>query len=164
GWIAKTELPVQVVRVARVEHPGQVRERPVLDHLADQLDPEPTAPVTAEDVDVGEIDERHPVRVRAGEADLARPVVEPDDARGGGEAASTPAPGVCGAARESVAQLEQTGRSLPGIVDVSGWRAAVPTRVGMRARVPGGRYALRSARSRKLPKYSYAAVITASAS
>jgi len=53
----KPNLPVQAVRVTRVQDPAHVRQRPALDHLSHELDPEPAAAVLGQDVHVGEIHE-----------------------------------------------------------------------------------------------------------
>src|SRR3954451_9728136 len=80
--LAEAELAVERVHVGRVQEPACVSERAVLDHLAHELLPQPTAAVLLEDVHVREVDERSAVRRRAAEADLTVAVVEPDDARG----------------------------------------------------------------------------------
>jgi hypothetical protein len=55
----------------------------VLDHLADELDPEAAPAVLVEDVDVGEVDEAEADDGRGtAEADLPALVVQPDDADG----------------------------------------------------------------------------------
>ena len=70
------------MRVARVQHPAPVGERPVLDDLADELDAEPGAAMALEDVHVGQVHEPCGVAVdRSGEADLSTVLVEADDVR-----------------------------------------------------------------------------------
>src|SRR5437899_4658992 len=54
---AETELLVQRVHVARVQHPAAARERSMLDDLLDELDAEFAAAVFVENADVREIDE-----------------------------------------------------------------------------------------------------------
>src|SRR4029079_4937724 len=121
----------------------------LLDHLANELHAEPLPAVRREDVDVREIDERDAVRERAREAELALAVVDADDAL------------------RLVDQPRDDGE----------WPPFRPVRVVGEEVVNGcdcvsarivvdldGHQALRSVRSRKLPKYSYADVITASAS
>ena len=68
------------MRVARVQEPAPSGVRPVLDHLADELDAEPAAAVLGQHVDVGEVGDatrrrRPPGRSRPG----AAVVVEADD-------------------------------------------------------------------------------------
>ena len=66
----EAEARVEAVRVARVQDPAAVGERPVVDHLADELDAEPASAALVEDVDVGEVQDsgrrrtRRPARSR----------------------------------------------------------------------------------------------------
>ena len=64
-----------------MQQPFEMRELAALDHLADELLPQPAASVLLEYVDVREVDERHAVGRRAAEPDLALAVVEADDPR-----------------------------------------------------------------------------------
>jgi hypothetical protein len=64
-----------------VQDPPQSRVGAVLHHLADELDPEASAPLLGEDVDVCEVDVRDAVRRRPAEADLAAVEVADDALR-----------------------------------------------------------------------------------
>src|SRR5262249_58529772 len=57
GRRVEPDLPVEPVRVARVQDPPDAGVRAVLDRLAYQPHAEPPAAVLREDVDVGEVDE-----------------------------------------------------------------------------------------------------------
>ena len=70
------------MRVGGVEEPLRPGERPLVDAEAHELDAEAVPAMLLEDVDVREIRLDVPVRDRAREPDLRRPVVQPDDARG----------------------------------------------------------------------------------
>lgn len=56
-------------------------QRPVLDHLADELAAQAPPSIRREDVDVGEVHDGRPVRERTREADLPRAVIQPDNPR-----------------------------------------------------------------------------------
>ena len=70
---AEPELAVQGVRILRVQHPLPARVRAVLHHLADELEPEPVAPIARHDADVPEVHEGDAVGDRPRKADLAPP-------------------------------------------------------------------------------------------
>ncbi len=53
---AETDARVELVRSGRVQDPPRLAAGPVLDQLADELDPEAAAAVLGEDVEVGEVD------------------------------------------------------------------------------------------------------------
>ena len=76
----EADLAVERVRVARVQHPTDVLQRPALDHLAHELGAEAAAAVLGQHVDVREVDERDAVAEGAREPDLPVTVVETDDA------------------------------------------------------------------------------------
>jgi hypothetical protein len=78
----EAEPLVERVRVARVQNPTAIRERPVLDDLTYELDAEAAPAVLVENVDVGEIHKARRVTVdRPCESDLLSALVEPDRAR-----------------------------------------------------------------------------------
>ena len=78
---AEAEALVERVRIARVQEPLRVDERPFVHGEAHQLDAEAAAAVLVEDVDVREVRLRVAVGQRPREADLPPLVVEADDAR-----------------------------------------------------------------------------------
>jgi hypothetical protein len=127
------------VRVARVQDPTDVRVRTFLDHLPDQPYAEPLAAVLRQDVHVGEVDERDAVGERPREPDLPAVVVDADDAlRFADEPLDhreRPSLGPIRVVREVVVDS--------GDVDALGIVVELDRH-----------HALRSVRSRKLPKYS----------
>src|SRR5690348_12162084 len=77
----EADVRVEPMRVARVEHPADVRVGPALDHLLDERLAEPAALVLRKDVDVGEICDRDAVRDGPREPDLLTAAVHADDPR-----------------------------------------------------------------------------------
>src|SRR6185312_4488824 len=146
-------LPVERVRVGRVEQPLHVRVRAVVDHLPDELLPQSAPAVLREHVDVREVGDGEPVAERAAEADLAVAVVEPDDTRGLAHEALLRLP------RSAGRPIRLLGQEAMHLADVDAGHIVVELdAVAERA------LHAESVRSRKPPCSSYEAVTTASAS
>ena len=108
------------MRVGRVQQPLDPGVGPVLDHLADELDPETVTAEVRQNVDVGEVREGDPVGDGACEADLA---IALEFLAGGSEGSNEYG---SGAARVQAANaLRQVGGAEA--------RAAVPSLVEMLA-------------------------------
>ena len=78
-WARRSELPVQLVGVARPQVPGEVALRAVVDGLADEVHPRPR-PLSSAHTKTSHRDARPCVAEHAAEPDHLVAVVDPDDA------------------------------------------------------------------------------------
>src|ERR1700749_3497646 len=84
--LGEAELPVQLVRVCRVQAPAEAGSWTAVDHRRNQLPAEAAAARGRQDEDVRQVGGGHAVGDGSGEADLAPGgrLVRADDAPGGG--------------------------------------------------------------------------------